>query len=240
MQNDLKEQPATARKHPARRTAVRAGRPPKELAGAVEERILDAARKVFLARGFDGASIDEIAETARSGKPTIYARFPGKEALFTAVVTQIVAANVARVEAHAATDGTIEQRLRSIAVTALEWILLGDSIGLMRIAIAEAARFPDLASRVYAMARERGGRPVARLLAEAAQSDELGALPAFAPEHVMTTTQMFQELVILPLAIRALFGEKLSKVRAEIEPHARRSVALFLGACRHIDGASSE
>jgi hypothetical protein len=36
----------------------------------------------------------------------------------------------------------------------------------MRVAIAEAARFPDLASHVYAMARERGGQAVARLLAE--------------------------------------------------------------------------
>jgi hypothetical protein len=48
--------------------------------------ILDAARKVFLQRGFEGASIDEIDEAARSGKPTIYARFANKRALFTAVV----------------------------------------------------------------------------------------------------------------------------------------------------------
>jgi hypothetical protein len=36
----------------------------------------DAALKVFLERGFAGASIDEIAIVALSGKPTIYARFP--------------------------------------------------------------------------------------------------------------------------------------------------------------------
>ena len=59
----------------ARRAEVRFGRPPKELAGEVDERVLDAARKVFLGRGFDGASIDEIAQAARSGKQTIYARF---------------------------------------------------------------------------------------------------------------------------------------------------------------------
>jgi AcrR family transcriptional regulator len=217
-----------------RRTKVRFGRPPKEFAGEVEERILDAARKVFLARGFEGASIDEIAAVARSGKPTIYARFADKEALFTAVVMQSVAANVARFEAYTPTGATIEQRLESVAVTVLEWILLSDSIGLMRVAIAEAPRFPDLASSVYAMARERGGQAVARLLAEAAQSNELGALPAFAPEHVVTTTQLFQDLVILPLAMRALFGEKLKQLRAEIEPHAKRSIALFLVACRNV------
>jgi AcrR family transcriptional regulator len=231
--NDLKED-AVASKRSARRAAGRLGRPPKERAGEVEERILDAARKVFLERGFEGASIEEIAEAARSGKPTIYARFPGKGALFTAVVMRTIAANLEHLKAYTPTGATIEQRLESVAVTVLEWILGSDSIGLMRVAIAEAPRFPDLASSVYAMARERGGQAVARLLAEAAQSDELGALPAFAPEHVATTTQLFQDLVILPLAMRALFGERLKQLHAEIELHATRSIALFLAASRQI------
>jgi len=41
-------------------------------------------------RGFEGASIDEIAEAARAGKPTIYACFGDKRALFTIVVTRDV------------------------------------------------------------------------------------------------------------------------------------------------------
>jgi AcrR family transcriptional regulator len=233
--NELKE--VGMGKDSTGRAAVRFGRPPKKLAGVVEERILDGARKVFLERGFEGASIDEIAAVARSGKPTIYARYADKEALFTAVVMKTVAANVAHFEAYTPTGATIEQRLESVAVTVLEWILLSDSIGLMRVAIAEAPRFPDLASSVYAMTRERGGQAVARLLAEAAQSDGLAALPAFAPEHVATTTQLFQDLVILPLAMRALFGEKLKQLRAEIEPHAKRSIALFLAARRYVGAA---
>jgi AcrR family transcriptional regulator len=224
----------TTRKRPVARPAVRSGRPPKELVGAIEQRILDAALKVFLERGFAGASIDEIAEVARSGKPTIYTRFPGKEALFTAVMMRSVAANVAHFDSYTPTGANIEERLESIAVTVLEWILLSDSICLMRVAIAEAPRFPDLASSVYTMARERGGQAVARLLTEAAQSDEFGALAAaFAPKHVASTTHLFQDLVILPLAVRALFGEKLKQLRAEIGPHAKRSVAIFLAACRH-------
>src|ERR1700739_3153495 len=84
---DVMEEETAARR---RSGAVRSGRPPRELAGEVEERILDAAAKVFLERGFEGASIEEIADVARAGKPTIYARFPGKEALFAAVVTSKV------------------------------------------------------------------------------------------------------------------------------------------------------
>src|SRR5215472_11242024 len=97
-----------------RRRAARTGRPPRELAGEVESRILDAARRVFLERGLAGASIDEIAELACAGKPTIYARFPGKEALFSAVVMRKVAANVAGFANFAPAGATIEERLASV------------------------------------------------------------------------------------------------------------------------------
>ena len=148
---------------------------------------------------------------------------------------QSIAANIARFEAHAPIGTTLEERLESVAVTVLEWILVSDAIRLMRIAIAEASRFPDLASSVFGMGRERGAQAVARLLAEAAQSDELGTLPALAPERVATTTQFFQDLVLFPLLLRALFGEKLKQLYAEIGPHVKRSVAFFLAACRHVE-----
>ena len=217
----------------ARRPAVRFGRPPKGLAGAVEERILGAARKVFLERGFEGASIEEIAAAARSGKPTIYARFPGKEALFTAVVMKSVAANVARIQANTPTGATIEDRLENLGAAILQRILAGDVVGLMRVAFAEARRFPGLASSVYGMAREHAAEGLARVLAETAQSGELGTLAAFAPERLTTTTRFFQDVVLFPPVLRALFGEKLEQLCAEIKPHVTRSVAFFVAACRH-------
>jgi AcrR family transcriptional regulator len=80
---------------------VRAGRPPRRLAGEVDARILDAARRLFLERGLEGTSVDEIASLARAGKPTIYARFPSKETLFTAVVMRAVHASIERFESDA-------------------------------------------------------------------------------------------------------------------------------------------
>jgi len=108
---------------------------------------------------------------------------------------------------------------------------------MMRLAIAEAGRFPDLASRVNRLGRERAEEAVVRLLGEAAQSDELGKLPAFAPKRLTTTTHFFRELVVLPLLIRALYAEKLNGLHAEIRPHVARSVAFFLAACR-LDGVT--
>jgi AcrR family transcriptional regulator len=223
----------TAAKRVTRRAPGRSGRPPKELAGEVEERILNAARQVFLERGFEGASIEEIAQVARSGKPTIYARFANKGALFTAVVMRGVLVRIEQFKPDVPTGPTVKERLASLAVAVLEWILGGNNIGLMRLAISESSRFPDLAASVGAMARERGRQSVTQLLAEMAQADELGALPAFGPERIATTTRFFIDLIILPLLIRALLGEKLEQLQAEIKPHVARSVTFFLAAAMH-------
>src|SRR5215469_6838577 len=104
---------ATERSLGRRRTA-RIGRPPRELAGQVEARILDAARRVFLERGLAGASMEEIAGLACAGKPTIYARFASKEALFTAVVMRNVAATIGHFEGYVPTGTSMEERLASV------------------------------------------------------------------------------------------------------------------------------
>src|SRR5437763_3500700 len=44
--------------------------------------LLDAAEEVFAKRGFEGASLDEIAETAGYTRGAIYKHFRGKEDLF--------------------------------------------------------------------------------------------------------------------------------------------------------------
>ena len=224
----MKQSTAT-RKRSSGAGVVRSGRPPRALAGEVEERILDAAAKVFLERGFEGASVDEIADVAHAGKPTIYARFPGKEALFAAVMAGRVRKITSSFERIAPTGATIEERLASIAIAILRKVLVAETVGLIRAAIAEAHRFLDLAASVSQMGRERMAEAVAQLLAELAESDKL---PAFAADRRAATTRHFLDLILLPMLMRALFGERLTALRAEIAPHVARAVTFFLAACR--------
>lgn len=57
----------------------------------VERRILEAARQLFLARGLRGTSMEAIAGQARVAKPTLYARFPNKDAVYAALVGELIA-----------------------------------------------------------------------------------------------------------------------------------------------------
>jgi AcrR family transcriptional regulator len=208
---------------------VRSGRPPRARAGEVEERILGAARKVFLERGFEGASVDEIADVARAGKPTIYTRFPGKEALFAAVMARKVSEKTSSYESISPPGVTLEERLATIATAILRNVLEAETVGLARAAIAEARRFPDLAAGIHRMARERISEAVAQLLGELPEADQL---PGFATDRRAGTARQFVELIVLPMLIRALFGEDLTALHAEIGPHVARNVAFFLAACR--------
>jgi len=219
---------------PARQAAVRSGRPTRQMAGEVEERILDAAQRVFLERGLEGASVDEIAEVAHAGKPTIYARFPHKEALFAAVMERMVRRRTEAMAAsrlHAESGSTIDERLTIFATLLLESALVDETIALVRAAIAEARRFPELASSVHRMLRQRGDQEIGRVF------DELFAVsaprpPALPAQQFQETARRFIELAILPLMVRALFGEPLPALRQEIDAHVRQAVGFFLATCR--------
>ena len=225
---------AVKRKRASRQSDVRVGRPPRERAGEVEDRILDAARELFLRHGLGGASIDEIARMARAGKPSIYARFPTKEALFEAVAMR----NAARVRAglesenDAPVHGTVEERLIQVGATILRRLLTSDTIDFMRLTLVEANRFPHM-TNVGQMARERGAVAVSQLLSAIAKSEVIRRYPAFAPDRLPATTQFFLDLVVARMLMRALFGASLKDLRAEIDTHVARGVAFFLAACRH-------
>jgi AcrR family transcriptional regulator len=79
--------------------------------------MLETAGRVFAARGFREASMDEIAEAAGISKPMLYSYFGSKEGLYFAFVNLayrevIVAIDTAVTEAIAA-GGRAEQQLRA-------------------------------------------------------------------------------------------------------------------------------
>src|SRR5688572_23622814 len=50
------------------------------------ERALDAALKVFWAKGYDGASLDDLTDAMSINRPSLYAAFGNKENLFRRAV----------------------------------------------------------------------------------------------------------------------------------------------------------
>lgn len=73
-----------------RRTTAKRGRPGRPSAArvqAINQALLSAARVEFYRSGYEGARVDTIAAAAGISKATLYDRYPTKEALLRAVVT---------------------------------------------------------------------------------------------------------------------------------------------------------
>jgi AcrR family transcriptional regulator len=63
------------------------------------EQLLDIGRTLFAAKGFDGTSVEEIADKANVSKPVVYEHFGGKEGLYAVVVDREVSRLLDRVTA---------------------------------------------------------------------------------------------------------------------------------------------
>ena len=73
-------------------------------ARARQQRILDAALRVFSRRGYRDASVDEIAGESRTSKGGVYFHFPGKEAIFLHLLDRTTARLRNKIESALATD----------------------------------------------------------------------------------------------------------------------------------------
>jgi AcrR family transcriptional regulator len=207
----------------------RPGRPPKDQAGDVKARILDAAQRIFLKRGYQSASLDEIAETAPVSKPTIYAHFPGKEALFEAVVARVIE-GLTDFEGFAPKGRSVQDRLASLGIEVVERFI-DETIGITRATIAEADRFPALSRQVHEHGRDRAAAAVSHVLNDATHTLSRGAKGPFGPKRSVSTAQIFMDLILLPMIMRALMGEGAKELRSELPAFVRERVSFFLAAC---------
>jgi len=80
--------------------------------------LLEAAARVFQAKGFDGASINDVAAESGTDRATVYYYFAGKRELFQSVIADAVESNVAAAEQIAAGEGGAAAKVREL-VTAL-------------------------------------------------------------------------------------------------------------------------
>ena len=85
------------------------------------ERILDAASRVFSAKGYHGTLVDEIASEAETSKGGVYFHFPTKQAIFLALLDRLADTLRERVEAAVAGEphpiGRAEVALRVVLDT---------------------------------------------------------------------------------------------------------------------------
>lgn len=190
--------------------------------------ILEAARALFLDRGYLPTSMDEVAATAGVSKQTVYAHFKTKETLFLELVDSMTGTAGDTFEdemSEPVDEGPIEAFLIEYAERQLAIVMTPELMRLRRLVIGEANRFPELGRTLHA----RGpGRSIARLTRTFAHYQALGRLKTTDPGAAAAA---FNWLVMgKPVNDAMLMGDVAIPPPAALKAHAREAVRIFLAA----------
>ncbi len=188
------------------------------------DEIIRAATKVFLAAGYNGASMDAITRESGVSKATIYSHFASKEALFGAIIRE-QCGNLMRpiLQASARAD-TPEGTLRTISESFMTLMMSEIALALYRVAMAEAPRFPELARTFYKNGPEYAIHGLAGYLKEQAK---LGRLDI--PDAIVAAEQFFS-LLTGYLHVRTVLGVTPSPDLPDMTEHIDCTIDTFLRA----------
>jgi AcrR family transcriptional regulator len=163
-----------------------------------EPRIRRYAVQLLLERGFDGMTVDDVAEAAGVGKATIYRRWASKELLANDAMAQMF-----DIEIPDADTGSIAGDLRQVYRDALIFVNSKEGIALIRLAVSEMNRDEQF-TVFYRSFLQRRIALTAAALERARRRGE----PIRASADPVLMVQWLAGVLI----VRALTGEKMPSV----------------------------
>jgi TetR/AcrR family transcriptional regulator of autoinduction and epiphytic fitness len=110
--------------------------------------ILEAAAVEFRNHGFQGTSMDRIAERAQVSKRTVYNHFPSKDDLFRAILTDVWTRGVAVSNIPYRAEDSLEEQLAEIAGAEIDYFANQEALELARALMAATLQAPELAAPV--------------------------------------------------------------------------------------------
>ena len=125
--------------------------PKAKLMARKRSAILDAARDAFLKLGYEGTSMEAIAEAAGVSIMTLYRHAESKDDLFAAVIGNACDPDDEedRAEFERLLRKPLAEVLVAIGIFAQQRLSDPATVALLRAVMAETSRFPDLAQTAY-------------------------------------------------------------------------------------------
>ncbi|MEL6450556.1 MAG: TetR/AcrR family transcriptional regulator [Pseudomonadota bacterium] len=188
------------------------------------DQVLEGARAVFMADGFEGASVDDIARAAEVSKATLYSYFPDKRLLFMEV------ANIECARQSQAAIDNIDMSqpprdvLCQVGMHFLRFITSKFGQQVFRICVAESDRFPEIGRAFYQSGPERMRTEMGAYFTEAMERGELRM------DDVTLASDQFGELCKADIWPRLMFGviDCDSVTEADIDRVVTAAVDTFL------------
>lgn len=187
--------------------------------------ILEGARRVFRAEGFDGASMGQIAQAAGVSKGTLYVYFPSKEALFQELVLLDRAKAAEQLFVFDEDDTDVRRLLQRAGESFVSTMIEPDHIALIRMVMGASEKFPDAGRLFYETGPRRGSARLAVLLRKQVEAGRL-----VIDEDLELAAVHFLSLCQGQLVKPLLFGCPVQPTAKDIERTVASAVTIFLRA----------
>lgn len=202
------------------------------------KRIIEKALELFSTRGYDAVSVGEIAKSVGIKAPSLYNHFPGKQAIFDAIVEETALQyqrDTDRIDIHVQdvaqdipvfteiTEGALFEKVRQI----FEYSLHNETVSrFRRMMTIEQFRSPELAE-LYTR------RYVERLVAYHADLfRSLIAAGEIVGEDADALAMMYVAPVITLIGICDRQPEREAECREKVDAHVRLFFRTYNSACR--------
>ncbi len=198
--------------------------PPSHECSPKRRQIAQAAEALFLAHGYGAVSMDSVARQAGVSKATLYAHFASKDVLFAGIVCDKGEDNPLDDSLFPDRVTDLRAALLAIGQRLLRFLLRERTLSIVRIAIAESVRFPELGHAFYTNGPQRScDRFAAWLELLSAQGQ------VHAPDPLAATHQ-FLALLRSDAFLRASLGVPPAPGEAEIDATVTSAVETWLRA----------
>ena len=203
------------------------GRPSVEESRTLDEVLKNRALGLFLELGYDGVSMDAIAQAAGITKRTLYARYNNKRELFSDVMA-VAAYTWEFDDSGLSTDShdSLDDALMAVAAVLLTQAIDPEYIKIGRLAASQAESFPDEVKRGYNTALSPRIQTIARVIQQYRDQVQDEYL-----QDIEITAELFLGLISgLPTRL-ASFG--IVRERELELMRAKQGVALFVRGISH-------
>jgi len=110
----------------------------------------------FIARGYAATRLDDVAKRAGVAKGTIYLHFTDKEALFQELIRTALVPLIGRLAVPPPSGGSVRAAIEGFAETFAREVVSTRRGDIVRLIVAEGARFPSVADFYYREVVSRG------------------------------------------------------------------------------------
>lgn len=198
----------------------------RRVAGADPDKrhqILEGAHAVFTARGFDAASMSDIAAAANVSKGTLYVYFEDKEHLFVALIEREREKQKQGMYEALAEDPDLAHALLSFGERLVKLLTGEFALSAHRIVLGVAERMPEIGREFYERGPMQGAQRLADFLARRVALGELEI------EDTALAAAQFIDLCQSTLMRPRLFNaERKPPAEAEVKRVVGAAVAMFL------------